>query len=159
MAILVVDNLTGEVLVYIGNILTDDPSFSSKVDIITAKRSYGSLLKPFLYAYMLSEGLLLPKEFVKDVPVAIAGFTPLNFSKKFEGAVKANEIISRSLNVPSVILLKEYGIEKFYNNIHKTGLLSINMPPSHYGLSIILEVQSPLCGNWLVHTPQLQGLH
>lgn len=138
MAILVVDNLTGEVLVYIGNILTDDPSFSSKVDIITAKRSYGSLLKPFLYAYMLSEGLLLPKEFVKDVPVAIAGFTPLNFSKKFEGAVKANEIISRSLNVPSVILLKEYGIEKFYNNIHKTGLLSINMPPSHYGLSIIL---------------------
>ncbi|MDI3526050.1 MAG: penicillin-binding protein [Tenuifilum sp.] len=138
LAILVINNKTGEVPVYIGNILSNNPNFSSRVDIITSPRSYGSLLKPFLYAYMLSEGLLLPRQLVKDVPIAVAGFVPKNFSKTFEGAVNANEIISRSLNVPSVILLKKYGIEKFYNNIKRTGLRSINKPPSHYGLSIIL---------------------
>ncbi len=138
MAILVVDNRSGEVPVYIGNILSDNPDHASRVDMINSRRSYGSLLKPFLYAYMLSEGLLLPRELVKDIPVSISGFTPKNFSKKFEGAVNANEIIARSLNVPSAIMLKEYGIEKFYNNIRKSGLESINKPPSHYGLSIIL---------------------
>lgn len=138
MAAMVVNNKNGEVLAYIGNILTNNPANSSLVDIITSRRSYGSLLKPFLYGYMLSEGLLYPRELVKDLPVAYAGFTPQNFSKTFEGAVHANEIISRSLNVPSVNLLKEYGLEKFYNNIRNIGLYSIDKPASHYGLSIIL---------------------
>ncbi|MGE0076910.1 MAG: penicillin-binding protein 1C [Bacteroidales bacterium] len=138
MAAMVVDNRTGEVLVYIGNILTPDPANSSRVDIIRSKRSYGSLLKPFLYGYMLSEGLLYPRQLVNDIPVAFSDFAPQNFSKTFEGMVPANEILSRSLNVPSVNLLRQYGIEKFHNNLQQTGLKSINKPPSHYGLSIIL---------------------
>ncbi|MCB8963566.1 MAG: penicillin-binding protein 1C [Bacteroidales bacterium] len=138
MAAMVVDNRTGEVLVYIGNILSDKPENSSRVDIIRSKRSYGSLLKPFLYGFMLNEGLLLPRQLVNDIPVAFAGFAPQNFSKTFEGMVSANEILSRSLNVPSVNLLKQYGVDKFHNNLRQMGLLSLDKSPSHYGLSIIL---------------------
>lgn len=138
MAAMVIDNRNSEVLVYIGNILSDKPENSSRVDIIKSKRSYGSLLKPFLYGFMLNEGLLYPRQLVNDVPVAYSDFTPQNFSKTFEGMVSANEILSRSLNVPSVNLLRQYGIEKFHNNLQQMGVKSINKPPSHYGLSIIL---------------------
>ncbi|HNV52573.1 MAG TPA: transglycosylase domain-containing protein, partial [Tenuifilaceae bacterium] len=98
MAAMVIDNRTSEVLVYIGNILSDKPENSSRVDIIKSKRSYGSLLKPFLYGFMLNEGLLYPRQLVNDIPVAYSDFTPQNFSKTFEGMVSANEILSRSLN-------------------------------------------------------------
>lgn len=138
MAAMVIDNSTGEVLVYIGNILSERPEHSSRVDIIRARRSYGSLLKPFLYGFMLTEGLLYPRQLVSDIPVAYSGFAPQNFSRTFEGVVPANEILSRSLNVPSVNLLKRYGIEKFHSNLQQVGLKSIGKPASHYGLSIIL---------------------
>ncbi len=138
MAAMVIDNRTSEVLVYIGNILSNNPANSSMVDIIKSKRSYGSLLKPFLYGFMLNEGLLYPRQLVDDIPVAYSDFAPKNFSKTFEGMVPANEILSRSLNVPSVNLLRQYGIEKFHNNLQQMGVISINKPPGHYGLSIIL---------------------
>jgi len=138
MAAMVIDNRTSEVLVYIGNILSNNPANSSMVDIIKSKRSYGSLLKPFLYGFMLNEGLLYPRQLVDDIPVAYSDFAPKNFSKTFEGMVPANEILSRSLNVPSVNLLRQYGIEKFHNNLQQMGVKSINKPPGHYGLSIIL---------------------
>lgn len=138
MAAMVIDNRTSEVLVYIGNILSNNPANSSMVDIIKSKRSYGSLLKPFLYGFTLNEGLLYPRQLVDDIPVAYSDFAPKNFSKTFEGMVPANEILSRSLNVPSVNLLRQYGIEKFHNNLQQMGVKSINKPPGHYGLSIIL---------------------
>ncbi len=87
---------------------------------------------------MISEGLLYPRQLVNDMPVAYAGFAPQNFSHTFEGVVPANEIISRSLNVPSVNLLQQYGIEKFHSSLKQMGITSINKPAGHYGLSIIL---------------------
>ena len=46
------------------------------MDIITSPRSTGSILKPFLYAGMLHDGLLLPSMLVSDVPLNINGFSP-----------------------------------------------------------------------------------
>jgi penicillin-binding protein 1C len=138
MAAMVVDNRTGEVMAYMGNVPSSNLSSSPMVDVISSKRSYGSLLKPFLYGLMLSEGLLYPRQLVNDIPVAYAGFAPQNFSRTFEGVVPANEIISRSLNVPSVNLLQQYGIEKFHSSLKQMGITSINKPAGYYGLSIIL---------------------
>lgn len=138
LAVMVTDNSNGEILAYVGNILSDRPENSSKVDVIVAKRSYGSLLKPFLYGFMLTEGLLLPRQLVDDIPTAFSGFTPENFSHSFDGVVPANEVIARSLNVPSVNLLQQYGVEKFCNNLKNIGFTSINRSPDFYGLSIVL---------------------
>lgn len=136
-AALVVDIATGRVHAYVGN-TNAETEHSPSVDIITAPRSTGSILKPFLYAAMLDEGLILPKSLVPDIPTYIDGFAPQNFSKQFEGAVPADQVVSRSLNVPAVLMLREYGIEKFHHLLKNLGMNTLTHHPGHYGLSLIL---------------------
>lgn len=137
-AAIVLSTRSGEVLAYIGNTRVPGASEGGDVDMITARRNFGSLTKPFLYAGMLNEGLLLPQMLVSDVPVSFQGYSPNNFQKTFEGVVPANEVLARSLNVPSVILLRSYGIGKFNSLLKDLGMSTLSYPPEHYGLSIIL---------------------
>jgi penicillin-binding protein 1C len=137
-AAVVFSTQTGEVMAYVGNTQVTGDQEGGDVDMIMAKRNFGSLTKPFLYAAMLNEGLLLPRMLVSDVPVSFQGYTPSNFQKTFEGAVPANEVLARSLNVPSVILLRNYGIVKFNLLLKDLGMTTLSYPPEHYGLSIIL---------------------
>lgn len=137
-AILVMEVKTGQVLAYVGNTNGEDPHLGHQVDMIAAKRSFGSLLKPVLYAAMLEEGSLLPHMLVTDVPTNLAGYRPQNFFKEYDGVVRANEVLSRSLNVPSVRMLHQYGVERFLPLVQKMGLTTLTQPASHYGLSIIL---------------------
>ena len=44
----------------------------------------------------------------------------------------------RSLNVPFVNLLQQYGVEKLHFRLQQLGLSGISRPPEHYGLSLIL---------------------
>lgn len=138
-AALVADVETGDVLAYIGNIYDpQEPEFQGDVDVITAPRSTGSILKPFLFASMLSEGDILTTTLVPDIPTQIAGYTPLNFSKEFDGAVSAKRALERSLNIPAVRMLRSYGTEKFNYQLKKIGMTTLVHPADHYGLSIIL---------------------
>ncbi len=138
-AVLVLDTKTGEALAYLGNTgKTAIQEHGKSVDIITARRSTGSLLKPFLYAASLQEGRILPNELLRDTPFYQKGFNPQNFDKTFEGAVPANEALARSLNVPFVYLLKEYGTERFHSILKETGLKSLDRPAGHFGLALIL---------------------
>src|SRR5690606_37334158 len=108
------------------------------VDIITATRSTGSILKPLLYASMLDESQLLPTSLVPDIPTQISGYSPQNFSNTYDGAVTAKRALSRSLNIPSVLMLQEYGVYNFYEKLQKYQLRDISKHPNHYGLSLIL---------------------
>lgn len=137
-AALIIDIQTGKVISYVGNISNNDKIAGSEVDIITARRSYGSLLKPILYAAMLEEGKLLPNMLVEDIPAIYNGFMPQNFFNEFDGAVPANEVLSRSLNVPSVNMLRQFGIEKFTTMLRDLKLSTIDKTADYYGLSIIL---------------------
>ncbi|MBA4746988.1 MAG: penicillin-binding protein 1C [Muricauda sp.] len=137
LAILVLDVETRKVLGYVGNSPSDE-THANYVDIITKKRSTGSTLKPFLFASLLDEGQLLPNSLVEDVPTVINGYNPQNFNLKHLGAVPASKALSRSLNVPAVRLLREYGLQKFYNKLHKMKMESLDKPASYYGLSLIL---------------------
>ncbi len=138
-AMLVIDNRTCGVLAYVGNV--GDPHggrHESAVDVIPAPRSTGSLLKPFLHAAALQEGLILPGMLLADVPSHFAGYTPKNFDRTYEGAVPADEALSRSLNVPAVRLLRDYGASRFWALLRGMGLTGLNRPASHYGLALIL---------------------
>jgi len=137
LAILVIDVKTRNVISYIGNSPTDN-DHQKDVDIIDAPRSTGSILKPLLYAAMLDDGELLPNTLVADVPTQIAGYTPQNFNLTFDGAVPAHRALSRSLNIPSVLMLQDFGVNKFYEELQKFELKDINKSPDHYGLSLIL---------------------
>jgi len=139
LAVLVSDVKTGKVIVYVGNVLKEgDKSLGSNVDIITSRRSSGSVFKPLLYAAMLDEGELLPNMLIPDIPVSYGTFSPKNYSSTFNGAVPAHRVLERSLNVPSVTLLKDYGIEKFIDLLHKLGFSTINRLADDYGLTLIL---------------------
>jgi penicillin-binding protein 1C len=137
-AALVLDVETGNALAYIGN--TSDPGnkHNNRVDVISAPRSSGSILKPLLYAAMLSDGEILKNTLVPDIPTQIGGYSPKNFDEKYDGAVPASEALYRSLNVPSVRMLQDYGLEKFYHKLKKLELSTLSKPPDHYGLSLIL---------------------
>ncbi|MGL1885848.1 MAG: penicillin-binding protein 1C, partial [Reichenbachiella sp.] len=136
-AVLVTDIETGQAVVYVGNVNAGS-LHNEQVDIITANRSTGSLLKPFLYAAALDEGLISPKALLPDYPLFYKGFSPKNFDLKYYGAVPANEALTRSLNLPFVNLLIDYGYEKFYEKLKQLGMKSLSNSASHYGLSIIL---------------------
>jgi len=138
-AVMVINLNTYEVMAYIGNTAdARDPSHSPDVDIIMSPRSSGSILKPFLYAAMMDAGELLPGMLVPDVPLYYSGFSPKNFSLTYDGAVPAHQALSRSLNIPAVYLLKEYGVKPFYDLLKKLGMTTLNKPSAHYGLSLIL---------------------
>jgi penicillin-binding protein 1C len=137
LAILVIDVQTRNVISYVGNSPTDF-DHDKDVDIISAPRSTGSILKPFLYASMLDEGEILPNTLVPDIPTQISGYTPQNYNLTFDGAVPAQRALSRSLNIPAVLMLQDYGMFKFYDVLQKFKLKDINQHPDHYGLSLIL---------------------
>ncbi len=138
IAALIVEVESGAVRAYAGNAPGAGKDHAGAVDIITAPRSTGSILKPFLYALMLQEGQLLPQMLTPDVPSTIHGFRPENFNKSFSGVVPARQALSRSLNVPMVHLLRDYGLEKFHHHLRQLGLSTITQPPDHYGLTLIL---------------------
>ncbi|MBR4427833.1 MAG: transglycosylase domain-containing protein, partial [Clostridia bacterium] len=138
MAAVVMDNASGAVVAYVGNSSPERERPGRQVDIASAPRSTGSILKPFLYAGALSAGVILPRTLLPDVPVNLGGFAPQNFDRQFYGAVPANEALARSLNVPSVFLLRKYGVERFYEDLRAMGLTTLTQPAGHYGLALIL---------------------
>ncbi len=139
LAAVIVEVETGNVVAYIGNIFRqDNAEHGHEVDVVTAPRSSGSILKPFLYAMMLDEGELLPQSLVPDIPTNMSGYRPVNFHETYDGAVTARKAIIRSLNVPTVRMLGQYGLEKYHFGLQKMGFSTLNQPASHYGLTLIL---------------------
>ena len=139
LAAIVADVETGEVLAYAGNATYPaDARRGNQVDIITSPRSTGSILKPFLYAGMLHDGLLLPSMLVSDVPLNINGFSPHNYNKTFYGAVPAHVAIERSLNVPLVRMLSQYNTGRFMSLLKSWGMTTLRFSEEHYGASLIL---------------------
>lgn len=138
-AVLVLEVSSGKTIAYAGNTTVNDLGYHGhEVDVVTAHRSTGSILKPILYAAMLDEGKILPKTILPDIPTLINGFAPENFSREYDGAVAADKALIRSLNVPAVYMLRDYRYEKFHHLLKNIGMGTLNKPPDHYGLSLIL---------------------
>lgn len=134
-AVLVIDHQQMKIRAYLGNIGNGD---GASVDIIQSRRSTGSILKPFLYALMLDDGLMTPQSLLPDVPSQFGGYSPVNFDLQFRGAAKAADALAQSLNVPAVRMLYQYGVGRFRQQLQSFGLTTINKGADHYGLSLIL---------------------
>ena len=139
-AALVADVESGKILAYVGNVTDQNMTTGHgyQVDVITSPRSTGSVLKPFLYAAMLNDGLILPGTLIADTPLNINGFTPQNFNKTFYGAVPAHIAIERSLNVPLVRMLSQYNTGRFMSLLKRLGMTTLRFSEDHYGASLIL---------------------
>lgn len=138
LAVIVRDVESGNILAYIGNVSPTSAAPGCHNDMASSMRSPGSILKPFLFAAALDEGLIQTESLLPDIPSWWGSYSPRNFDNRFSGAVKASEALQRSLNVPFAWLLKEYGIEKFRLTIRQLGFGGFDKSADHYGISLIL---------------------
>ena len=138
LAAFVMDVETGNTLAYCGNVAGAGKDYGEDVDIIKAPRSTGSILKPFLFAEAQQEGVILPNSLLEDIPTDMGNYHPENFNETYDGVIPARRALARSLNIPFVRLLNEYGLEKFHFNLKKLGFTTFNKSAEHYGLTLIL---------------------
>ncbi len=137
-AVLVVETQTGKVKAYVGSQNFFDREGLGQVDGVMARRSSGSILKPFLYALSMDEGIILPQTQVTDIPSYFDAFTPNNADEKYNGVIPSKEALVRSLNIPAVRLLNTYGVNKFYSFLTHAGVSTLFRQPDDYGLPLIL---------------------
>lgn len=138
-AAMVLDVESGNVLAYVGNVyIPGDTTIESDVDVLASRRSPGSTLKPLLYASLLTEGSMLPKQLVPDIPTQLGSYMPENFDLGYDGAVPANRALARSLNIPAVRMLMQFKYQKFYDVLRQTGLTTLNRSANAYGMSLVL---------------------
>jgi len=138
MAVIVSDIHSGKILAYIGNTPKQWNPQTSFVDCADAGRSSGSVLKPLLYYEAMKDGLIAPGSKLFDIPVSYNHFAPQNYARSYEGLVNAKDALAKSLNIPMVGLLNEYGLQKFHTDLKQLGFKHLNRNSSNYGLSLIL---------------------
>lgn len=127
---------TGRVVAYVGNSRIANTENAS-VDMISAARSSGSILKPLLHAKRIDHDML-PFQLLPDYPMSFAGFRPRNYTRMWTGAAPADDALAQSLNVAAIHNLREYGVGKFLNALRSSGMNTLNQSERHYGLSLIV---------------------
>ncbi len=121
-AIVVVESQNMAVRAYLGSVDFGDERRFGQVDMISAMRSPGSTLKPFLYGMALDAGLIHSESLLQDVPRRYGDYRPGNFSAGFSGAVAASSALALSLNLPAVQLLEAYGPKRFAAQMRSGGV-------------------------------------
>ena len=121
-AILVVETDSMAVRAYLGSVDINDARRFGHVDMISALRSPGSTLKPFLYGMAMDAGLIHSESLLQDVPRRYGDYRPGNFSMGFSGPVSASSALALSLNLPAVQLLEAYGPKRFAADLRNGGV-------------------------------------
>ena len=137
-SVLVIHNESRKVIAYAGSADYDDKDNQGEVDGITAVRSPGSTLKPFVYGLSMEKGTLNPKTILYDVPSNYSGYTPENYDLKFQGALTAESALAKSLNIPAVSLLQDYGVPLFIQKMSEIDFRQIKKDQKRLGLSLML---------------------
>ena len=141
----VVDHSSNEVRGLVGNFDFGD-KHGGQIPGFDRPRSPGSALKPLLYALALDRGQVLPERLVSDVPHRFGTYAPKNYDGRFDGLVRLEDALARSLNIPFVDILAQLGVDPFIGHLGAWGVESLVRAPGFYGLSAAiggLEV-SPL---------------
>ena len=139
-AAIVLDNLTGEILVWVGNASFDDDAHSGQIDGVLVENQPGSSMKPFLYALALEHGFS-PADPLPDIPQDFGTFgvyVPLNFNNCYNGPVRLRVALASSLNVPAVYLLHEIGMDAYISCLQSLGFSSLESQRDSLGLSLAL---------------------
>ena len=137
-ALVALDNVSGEVLAWVGSADYFDAEHQGAVDGVTALRQPGSALKPFAYGLALARGLKA-SDLLLDTPTYYPdGFTPKNYDETFHGPVRAREALACSYNIPAVRVVAELGVARLLEGLRRFGVESLRESPEHYGLGLVL---------------------
>jgi penicillin-binding protein 1C len=121
VAILAVDNESGEVRARVASADYFDERRAGQVDMTQALRSPGSTLKPFIYGMGFEDGLLHPETLIDDKPARYGSYTPENFDLTFQGTVTVRRALQMSLNVPAIAVLGRVGVNRLSARLTQTG--------------------------------------
>jgi penicillin-binding protein 1C len=121
IAILVVDNASGDVLARVGSPDYFDDRRAGQVDMTRAVRSPGSTLKPFIYGLAFEDGFVHPESLIDDRPIRFGSYAPENFDMTFQGTVPVRKALQMSLNVPAVALLDRVGASRLSSRLKQAG--------------------------------------
>jgi len=121
VAIIAVDNASGDVLARVGSPDYFDERRAGQVDMTRAVRSPGSTLKPFIYGLAFEDGFVHPESLIDDRPIRFGSYAPENFDMTFQGTVPVRKALQMSLNVPAVALLDRVGASRLSSRLKQAG--------------------------------------
>jgi penicillin-binding protein 1C len=136
VAILAVDNETGEVLARVGSADYFDVRRAGQVDMTQALRSPGSTLKPFIYGIGFEDGLLHPETLIDDKPARYGSYMPENFDLTYQGTVTVRRALQMSLNVPAIAVLNKVGVDRLSARLTESGAALVLPKGEAPGLAI-----------------------
>lgn len=140
-AVIVVHNPTMEVIAYSGSI-SYSPEDKGYNNGITALRSAGSTIKPFLYANALDRGYTastLLEDVLRRYKAPLGNYSPDNFDRKEYGPVTLRSALGNSLNISAVRMLEALEPAPLYDLMDRLGLINRPDPgPEHYGLGLVI---------------------
>src|SRR6202030_2915793 len=121
VAILAVDNASGEVLARVGSPDYFDHRRAGQVDMTRAVRSPGSTLKPFINGLAFEDGFVHPESLIDDRPIRFGSYAPQDFDMTFQGTVPVRKALQLSLNVPAIALLDRVGASRLSSRLKQAG--------------------------------------
>lgn len=139
IAALVVANEGRKVVAYLGSANYFDRRQFGPIDMVTAVRSPGSALKPFIYGMAFDDLVVHPETIMVDQPMRFGDWAPENFDHLFRGEITAREALQLSLNLPAVMLMDAVGAPPFARKLADAGFpLYLPKESGQPGLPIVL---------------------
>ncbi|ENP8320902.1 penicillin-binding protein 1B [Vibrio vulnificus] len=124
-AAVAVDRTSGEIRAMVGGKRTGYDGFNRAIN---ASRPIGSLVKPAVYLTALEQ----PEKYtlattLQDTPLSLKGskgsvWEPRNFDRQFRGDVPLYQALAKSLNVPTVRLGMQLGIDQVSDTLARLGV-------------------------------------
>jgi penicillin-binding protein 1C len=121
VAVIAIDNESGDVLARVGSADYFDERRAGQVDMTRAVRSPGSTLKPFIYGLAFEDGFVHPESLIDDRPIRFGSYAPENFDMTFQGTVPVRKALQLSLNVPAIALLDRVGSSRLSSRLKQAG--------------------------------------
>jgi penicillin-binding protein 1C len=119
VALLVVETASRKVRAAVGQ--ANYFAAAGQVDMLTARRSPGSTLKPFVYGLGFESLALHPDTLVEDEARRFGDYAPRNFDRQFYGTVTIRQALQASLNLPAVSVLDQLGPERLAGRLMQAG--------------------------------------
>ncbi len=114
---------SGAVRAYVGGRDYKESQFDRAVQ---ARRQAGSAFKPIVYAAAFESGVATPATLLEDSPltmlVGTESWSPQNDDDEYRGWVTARTALEKSLNVPTVRLAMQTGLEEVVEMARAVGL-------------------------------------
>lgn len=140
-AVLVLDNLSGEVLAWVNAGSFSATQAGSQIDAVRARRQPGSALKPFVYALALERGwsastVLHDTPLFEPVGTGLHAFR--NYSRIHYGPIRLREALGNSLNVPAIRAAQFVGRQELLRTLQMLGMKGLTQHSDFYGDGLAL---------------------